>query len=181
MRVRLILRVVIAVFAASISVTEAAAQSLFDRLVMPGDLIEGHAKYQKQCSNCHEAHGSVFPGLSEQETTCFACHNAVTPNTNPDLPFDATELEYAFTAMPNDNDPTDVDGLIRIYHHPIGDAEQDGGNRRVECASCHNAHLVDQDYSPTTSKISDPTDVRLDWQITWVDGTLRGNISALWR
>lgn len=130
-----------------------------------------------QCVNCHNSHGSAYPGLSEQEATCFTCHNAATPNTNPDLPFDTTEIEYAFTAATNDYDATDTDGLIRIYHHPIGDAEQDGGNRQVECASCHNAHLADQDYSPTTSKLANPADTRLDWQVQWIDGTLRGNIS----
>ncbi|MDF1595331.1 MAG: cytochrome c3 family protein [Acidimicrobiia bacterium] len=131
-----------------------------------------------QCVNCHNGHGSAYPGLSQQEATCFTCHNTATPNTNPDLPFDTTDLEYAFTAAANDYDPTDADGLIRIYHHPIGDHEQDVGSREVECASCHNAHRVDREYSATGSKISNPGDTRGDVAITWTDGTFtRGTIS----
>lgn len=131
-----------------------------------------------QCVVCHDPHGSDHAGLSSQETTCYGCHNATTPNTNPDLPFDKTELEYAFS-KPNDYDAGDADGLIRIYHHPIGEDEQDGGNRQVECASCHNSHNVDQDYSGSTSKLSDPGDTRFDWLVTWTTGSSygQGNIS----
>ena len=131
-----------------------------------------------QCLTCHGPHGSAYPGLSEQEATCLTCHNAATPNTNPDLPFDTTELEYAFTAAANDYDPTDADGLIRIYHHPIGDDEQDGGNRQVECASCHETHRVDRDYSDSGSKLSNPGDTRGEVLVTWDDATFtRGDIS----
>ncbi len=130
------------------------------------------------CLTCHTPHGSTHQGLSEQEATCFTCHNASTPNTNPDLPFDSTELEYAFTAAPNDYDTTDADGLIRIYHHPIGDAEQDDGNRQVECASCHDVHVIDAEFSSTTSKLSNPGDTTGKVAVTWSDATYtRGTIS----
>ncbi|MEN8113308.1 MAG: cytochrome c3 family protein [Actinomycetota bacterium] len=121
-----------------------------------------------QCVLCHDPHGSDHADLSNQEDTCFACHSTATPNTNPDYPFTDTNVEYAFTAAANDYGST-----FRIYHHPIETTEQDGGSRQIECASCHNSHVVDRDYSGSTSKLSNPGDTRLDWIVTWTDPTYR--------
>src|SRR5689334_13196691 len=52
------------------AVTSAArAQNLFERLVMPGPLVSGHAKLETECGSCHEpfSHAS-------QTQLCLACH-----------------------------------------------------------------------------------------------------------
>jgi predicted CXXCH cytochrome family protein len=78
------------------------------------------------CLACHTQHGSDNPRLTtaNEEDLCFTCH-----------------AEAAFSAAQNDYSATDGTP-IRIYHHPVTASDQDGGNRVVECASCHNAHVV---------------------------------------
>lgn len=45
------------------------AQNLLERLVVPGPVVSGHAKYEKECSNCHEPFSK-----KSQTRLCLACH-----------------------------------------------------------------------------------------------------------
>ncbi|NIA24949.1 MAG: hypothetical protein GWP04_05205 [Gammaproteobacteria bacterium] len=135
------------------------------------------AKAEIQCLECHQPHGSDYTNLTiaDQEQTCFVCHTALAPNTSG-----GSNPYEAFTAAVNDTTTTDGDP-IRIYHHPIATADQDGGTRQVECASCHNPHLADQDDGSSTSKLVDPSDVTTRWIVTWDTGSAdltRGDIAS---
>ena len=44
----------------------------FEKLLMPGEVIEGHAEYEEECSNCHGADASVT-----QTSLCLDCHEDV--------------------------------------------------------------------------------------------------------
>lgn len=48
------------------------AQNVLERLVMPGDLIEGHAKLEKDCNNCHKPFSK-----ESQSRLCADCHKEV--------------------------------------------------------------------------------------------------------
>lgn len=50
----------------------AFAQGVFERLVMPGPLIEGHAKLEEKCASCHEAFKKAA-----QAGLCMSCHKDV--------------------------------------------------------------------------------------------------------
>ncbi len=113
-----------------------------------------------KCSACHEPHASDFPylTLASEEDLCFTCHTSAAPNTA-----NGSNPEDAFSAATNDY-IDDANG-IRIYHHPIAGSEQDGGARTVECASCHNSHLVNR-----TETAADPAHARrMDsgWRFDW--------------
>ncbi|MBI2238958.1 MAG: hypothetical protein HYU54_10620 [Actinobacteria bacterium] len=120
---------------------------------------------QIKCLTCHQPHGSDYRRLTtaDQEQLCFTCHTQADPNTsggsNPYLDFNGAANDY----ITNDGTP------VRVYHHPITTAEQAGGSRSVECESCHNSHIVDQNDSGTTSKIADPTSV-LSMTSKWIPG-----------
>ena len=43
-----------------------------ESLVMPGEVIEGHKKYESDCSNCHE----LFSERG-QDKLCLNCHKKV--------------------------------------------------------------------------------------------------------
>ena len=90
------------------------------------------------CSACHEPHASDYRYLTRanEEELCYTCHATADPNTA-----NGSNPQNAFTAVPNDYATDDGDG-IQIFHHPVAQGEQDGGTRTIECASCHNSHLV---------------------------------------
>ena len=69
-RLRLLAAAALMICATNIS--GAKAQSFFERLVSPGALIEGHAKLEKDCSNCHATFDK-----GAQTRLCLDCHKAV--------------------------------------------------------------------------------------------------------
>lgn len=54
------------------AVAGAEAQNPLERLVMPGEVIEGHAKLEKECSNCH-----VPFSQAGQDDLCIKCHKPI--------------------------------------------------------------------------------------------------------
>lgn len=129
-----------------------------------------------KCLACHEPHASDQRRLTlngqKQEALCYGCHTQANPNTSG-----GSNPYRAFTVAANDY-VADANG-VRIFHHPVSDADQPGGTRRVECASCHNAHLADATAGPTTSKIVDPANTGRKFIVTWRDPHMnRGNITT---
>jgi len=118
-----------------------------------------------KCSACHEPHASDYRYLTRanEEELCYTCHSGADPNTA-----NGSNPQDAFTAVPNDYATDDGDG-IQIFHHPVAQGEQDGGARAVECASCHNSHVVTR-----TETASDPARARAmdsGWQFDWDAGS----------
>lgn len=44
--------------------------NLFDKMITPGDVITGHAKFEHECSNCHKKFSK-----KGQNQMCLACHD----------------------------------------------------------------------------------------------------------
>lgn len=66
----------------------ASAQTMFERLVMPGPLIKGHADLEKTCSNCHEDFAK-----KGQTPRCLACHKQIASDRSRKSGFHGTEPE----------------------------------------------------------------------------------------
>ena len=118
-----------------------------------------------KCSACHEPHASDYRYLTRanEEELCYTCHAEADPNTAG-----GSNPEEAFAAVPNDYATDDGNG-IRIYHHPLAKGDQADGTRTVECASCHNSHLVTR-----TETASDPARARAmdsGWRFEWDAGS----------
>ncbi len=116
----------------------ASAQNLFERLVMPGDLIEGHADLQKECSNCHT---SFFRGAQVQ--LCLSCHKDVAEDINNSVGFhgksteaQASECSHCHTDhLGKDADIVNFDQ--EIFDHTSTDFTLKGAHTSTTCASCH--------------------------------------------
>ncbi len=72
MRTRFALRLLTVSFLVLAAAWTAGAQNIFEKLVMPGELVQGHAKLQKDCANCHE----LFT-KGAQTRLCIACHKDI--------------------------------------------------------------------------------------------------------
>jgi predicted CXXCH cytochrome family protein len=102
------------------------------------------------CQACHLPHASVYPALTtaSEEQLCYTCHTSDDPNAA-----DGSNPYQAFLGPANQYGPP-----VRIFHHPIDDAEDPTGTRTVECASCHNSHLA-----TPGSPLVDPLDTSTSW------------------
>ena len=138
-----------------------------------------------KCLACHAPHGTDTPRLGARwdqkvspapdptvekagEELCYTCHTGATNSSGgPDAASPPTDPYAAFTSGTNDYVTTDGDP-VAVFHHPIAPGEQAFGTRSVECASCHNSHIVDSTDSATTSKIVNPGNVNLKWFVNWL-------------
>ncbi len=64
-------RLLFAILGLTMSPLNAVATSL-ETLLMPGPVIAGHAKYEQECSRCHDR-----ADRSRQAALCRACHEPV--------------------------------------------------------------------------------------------------------
>ncbi|QID17410.1 cytochrome C [Nitrogeniibacter mangrovi] len=112
----------------------AASQSI-ESIIMPGELIAGHAKLEANCENCH-----VRFKKKEQDRLCRDCHKPIRADI-------AAKRGYhgRLKPQPCRNCHTDHEGRnARIVHldtktfdHHLTDYALAGKHTTVKCTSCH--------------------------------------------
>jgi hypothetical protein len=114
------------------------AQSLFERLVMPGDLIQGHAELQKECSNCHTSFSK-----GAQIKLCLDCHKEVAKDITGKTGFhgktteaQASECSHCHTDHKG-RDAKIVTLDTEIFTHISTDFMLKGDHLNVSCPECH--------------------------------------------
>lgn len=118
----------------------AKAESLFEKLVMPGEVIEGHAKYEKTCESCHEPFSK-----ESQRRLCLDCHKDVAKDIGdktglhgkrPDA--GNTECKHCHT----DHKGRKA-GIVQFdpqtFNHMMSDFALKGLHTRAACEGCHAA------------------------------------------
>lgn len=109
-----------------------------ETLLMPGKVIQGHAKYETQCSRCHDRLGN-----KKQNTLCLDCHEKVKEDIDlgqglhghtPGL------KERQCKACHTDHKGRDYDivGMEKtLFDHDITDFKLEGKHLDVQCGHCH--------------------------------------------
>jgi len=116
----------------------AGAQSWFERLVMPGDLIEGHAKLEAECDNCHESFSK-----GAQAPLCVACHKEVGTDVTNKTGFhgrapEVAQQECRFCHTDHIGRGADIVQLdTEIFDHSVTDFTLKGNHKAVACDGCH--------------------------------------------
>lgn len=118
--------------------TGAYAQSLFERLVLPGDLTQSHADLQKDCSNCHEDFSK-----GAQVELCLDCHKEIKSDLLASSGFHGRAREAQ--AHDCNHCHTDHEGRsaqiilfdLETFDHDQSDFALSGAHGKVECAGCH--------------------------------------------
>ena len=118
--------------------TVAHSQGLFERLVMPGPLIEGHAKLEQDCNNCHE------PFVRQSQTRlCLACHKMIASDRQNRQGFhghhpEASKAECRVCHTDHKGRPFDIVQLNReIFNHAFTNFALKGAHKRASCEGCH--------------------------------------------
>jgi hypothetical protein len=140
LRIWIILRVLAVLMFVTIPFWSAGAQSLIDRLVMPGQLTKAHIKEEKDCNNCHEAFSK-----SSQMRLCLACHKDVAADRNQKRGLhgmrpDAVNAECKHCHTEHKGREADIVQFDReTFNHKFTNFELRGSHRPLRCDSCHKA------------------------------------------
>lgn len=109
-----------------------------ETLIMPGDLIEGHAEYEEDCTECHERFSK-----EAQSRLCRDCHEEVTADV------EAGKGYHGLSAEVRDKEcrtcHTDHKGRLanvvpldkERFNHKATDFPLRGAHIKVECDACH--------------------------------------------
>jgi len=129
---------VIASFCALPFQDRALAQSVLERIVTPGPLVQGHAKLEAECSKCHEAFSR-----NSRTRLCLDCHKEIAADRTAQHGFHGRERRAA--TLPCNQCHTDHKGrnadinqLDReTFDHDFTNFKLVDAHKTVPCAGCH--------------------------------------------
>ena len=110
----------------------------FETLVMPGPVIDGHKKYESDCSNCHK----LFSKRG-QDKLCLSCHKKVNKDVKSKRGFHgrakSTRTASCKTChTEHKGRKADIVKLEKqIFNHNQTDFKLRGRHKVIECNSCH--------------------------------------------
>lgn len=115
-----------------------ARADLLETLLMPGELIEGHAEYETDCDQCHESFSK-----KSQRHLCLDCHEAVAADITAHTGYHG-QLANADTVTCHtchtDHKGRDAD-IVQFnassFDHTQTDFALKGKHSAVACRSCH--------------------------------------------
>lgn len=124
----------------------ARAQSIFERLVKPGDLIEGHAKLEKTCTNCHKPFSKGV-----QDRLCLDCHKKVSADLEGSRGFHGRSRDVSKQSCKSCHSDhlgraADIVQFDReTFGHDTTDFKLRGAHTKVTCNGCHKANVKFRD------------------------------------
>ncbi|MCP5087293.1 MAG: cytochrome C [Rhodobacteraceae bacterium] len=114
------------------------AQSWYEQLVTPGNLIEGHAKLENECANCHK---SFSKGAQRQ--LCLDCHKDVAADLESTKGFHGRSPEVGNLGCNHchtDHIGRKADILLldqETFDHRFSDFTLRGSHGNAPCSGCH--------------------------------------------
>ncbi len=122
------------------------AQTWFERLVMPGDLIEGHAKLETECDNCHESFSQ-----GAQSPLCLDCHKKIRRDVSTGEGFHGRSHSVSQQECRDchtDHIGRDADIVLldaETFDHAATDFALNGHHKTLACADCHKPDIKKRD------------------------------------
>lgn len=116
----------------------AMAQTLLEKLVMPGPLVEGHAKLEGECSKCHEPFSR-----HSQTRLCLVCHKEIAADRAQNAGFHgrqrrAATLQCNQCHTEHKGRSADINQLDReTFDHDHTNFRLVDAHKRVPCDGCH--------------------------------------------
>ena len=106
-----------------------------ESVLAPGKLIQGHAKFDETCTECH-----VRFDRNAQDGRCTACHKDIAQDLRSKTGFHARMKPQACRVCHTDHKGRDA-RIAEIdktkFDHNETNFELRGGHRKVDCAKCH--------------------------------------------
>ena len=117
---------------------ENSEASVFEDLIMPGEVIEGHAKYEKKCSECHSAFKK-----GTQKKLCLDCHKKVRADVYRDEGFHGLSetvkgVECRHCHTEHKGRDADIVRFDReVFDHKYTDFNLKDSHVKIRCSACH--------------------------------------------
>jgi hypothetical protein len=114
------------------------AHAQIETLVMPGEVIQGHAELEAECDNCHEAFAR-----NKQRGLCLDCHEDIAADIEAQAGFhgrfrQARQRTCARCHTDHEGRDFDIVGLDEsAFDHTYTDFELSGAHTDVTCTDCH--------------------------------------------
>jgi len=123
---------------ATIAYAPRANADVFEKLVMPGRVIEGHADVESDCAACHDAD-------SDEALTslCTSCHEDIGRDRETDTGFHglfppASSNDCVSCHTDHEGRDADIVKLASgLFDHDYTDLPLDGTHAQLACGSCH--------------------------------------------
>lgn len=110
----------------------------FESLIMPGPVIEGHAKYEQECSKCHDVLDK-----SNQKRLCLDCHKDINKDISRLKGYHgknslAKKADCHVCHIEHKGRKEDIIKLdTKTFQHDYTDFRLLHSHKKVECRSCH--------------------------------------------
>ncbi|MFQ5509080.1 MAG: cytochrome C [Leptospirillia bacterium] len=121
----------------------AAPAASIESLVMPGQVIEGHAEYEEDCSSCHRRFSK-----GSQRDLCLDCHEEVAADVKAKEGFHGRRARVAEAECRDchpDHLGRDAD-VIQLdpetFEHADTDFALEGAHRKARCERCHKPDVA---------------------------------------
>lgn len=115
------------------------------QLVMPGPVVEGHARFEKDCERCH-----VPFKKGSQRQLCLDCHKPLADDLNRKMGYhgrsvavQAAECKHCHS----DHQGRDADILQldpETFDHKATDFRLEGAHLHLKCAGCHKQEQAEK-------------------------------------
>ena len=119
-----------------VQIPTAAAQSI-ESILAPGKVIQGHAKYEDDCAQCH-----VKFDRAAQNGLCMSCHKDIGADVKAHTGFHGRSKPQACSACHTDHKGRNaqiVELDKKAFDHAITDYRLRGKHENVACEKCHQA------------------------------------------
>jgi hypothetical protein len=122
---------------AVLNCTDASAQEI-ETLVMPGQVIEGHADIEPECSSCHK----MFDRTAQPQL-CMDCHEDISIDVGSSTGFHGIHPEASkdqCSSCHTEHEGRDAVVVIldeNLFDHAFTDFDLSGAHLEAECADCH--------------------------------------------
>jgi hypothetical protein len=108
-----------------------------ESLVMPGKLIQGHAKYESECSRCHRPFSK-----GSQNVLCLDCHEDVSDDVKENKGFHGRTRAGKERCSSCHDDHEGRDAIVVQFSRETFDHEQTdyalkGAHAGTDCVACH--------------------------------------------
>lgn len=114
------------------------AQSLFEKLVSPGDVVTPHTKWEKTCESCHEPFSK-----SSQRRLCLDCHKDIASDISRREGFHGKRhqvLKAECKTCHTDHKGREAD-IVQLdeetFNHDFTDFKLKGAHQTADCSACH--------------------------------------------